>query len=264
MKMEEFNKIKAEVLNELNNAKISDLKRVIIENKIAEYEKSYRSVLTLANSKELKAHYITGLKYEAQIIKDDYFDFDILNELSIFGLCEYDNIFLAKWLSANRAFFFDDNGKINQNFNDLIAHIEEYNKNVELKKYSDPKYDIIKAMVGSYRNNKTTRQKNQTAEEAISDTIKLFKKCTFNLIFNGEPLPPKTRKLLEMMSDFTKNPTDYIHIKPKIKAEIDPIRKFLNGVFCYDHENKKQKLMKEDIKDFIDHFKIEDNYSKPK
>lgn len=262
--MKEFKKVKDEVITPINNPKISHLKKELLKKKIAEYEKSYRSVLSLANNEELKAHCITGLKYETQTIKDDDFDFDILNELSIFELSKYDNLFLAKWLSANRAFFFDDQLKINPNLNGLITHIKTYNENVELKKYSDPKYDIIKAMVGSYRNNKTTRQKNQTAEEAISDTIKLFKKCAFNLIFNGEPLPPKTRKLLEMMSDFTKNPTDYIHIKPKIKAEIDPIRKFLNGVFCYDHENKKQKLMKEDIKAFIDHFKIEDNYSKTK
>lgn len=262
--MKELKKVKAEVLNELNNANISDLKKKLLKKKIAEYEKSYRSVLTLANSEELKVHYITGLKYEVQIIKDDDFDFDILNELSIYELSEYDNIFLAKWLSANRAFFFDDNGKINQNFNDLIAHIEEYNKNVELKKYSSPKYDYLK-IYKDERNNKTLRQKHQTAGKAISDTIKLFKTCKFNLLFNGRPLPnTKADLLLQMMHDFTKNPTDYIHIKPKIKAEIDPIRKFLNVVFCYDHEKKKQKLMKEDIKDFIDHFKIEDNYSKPK
>lgn len=282
VKMEEFNKVKAKVLNELKNANMDDAKCSIIENKIAEYEQSYRSILkenitqTLHNDKgekiviccgnieETKSHLLHTLKEEIAIIIDHDFDFDILNELSIFDLDDHDKLFLSKWLSANRAFFFDDENKINQNLNDLIAHIKEYQEKVNLKKLSLPKNDILKNMAGNYRNNITDRQKRQTPQDAINDTIKLFKTCAFNLCFHGEPFPPKTRKLLTMMSDFTKNPTGYIPIKPTIRAEIAVIRKFLNGLLCYDHEGKKQKLIKEDIKAFIDYFKIEDNYSRSK
>ena len=258
--MEEFNKIKAEVLSELENRNISDLKRSLIEKKIAKYESIVKSLI------ELNIQYPTPHN-EAQIFPTiNYFkeeietinryndiEFSVFNTIQEFNQ-EIDNGFYGDDVDY-LIYFVCDKPKVT---NALTA---DNIKSLKTLLYLTAQYradTIKKALVskgGAFRPERTTEvksDKEQTKNKAIKAISERFERYKHDLLVNGL-VNQKTKKLWDIMLDFQKNPDTYIPDIPEINANVDTIRAFL----------RRLKISTDDINSYIAYFKNEDNYSKP-
>jgi hypothetical protein len=257
--MKEFKKVKAEVLNELNNANISDLKSSLIEKIIKKYEADQIELIKQRKKVPLPLNFvypytnIDNLKEGIEtIINYNDFELNVFNAIQEFNQ-EHINGFYGDDVDYLIYFVCDKPNAANtllgsnsKSLKTLLKLTAQYRADTICK----GTYPIM-TYIPPLKEEKE-EESHKSFNGIIKSNIDRFARIKEDLHELGAT--QKGNELKALINDFLNKPDDFFLPKPKIKANVDTIRAFL----------RQLKISTDDISSYIARFKIEDNYSKPK